>query len=401
MAEDRELVPLDSPRRQQVSAFTAHELHLIGLRECVVPRPSIREEVRRLLDSGEPELGPRLGDRNRRTPTVVGYNSIGDVPPGARLEVVHMARPASPSDVENAVRDYIAGESCQVVAARYGVGDKRLRSLLIERGLWRTRAEQQAIRAANVSAAQIAKSTLPSEEIVTRYLAGEPRQVLADAYGVSRTAIDVRLKAAGVPLRSLAETNRALAAARSPEENREIIRAAQAATRGRKHTPEHRNRIAKTREERQHGISEDERFMATLLKERGLEPIPQKAIGPYNVDLAAGPIAVEVFGGGWHAYGRHRRRTPERFRYILDQGWGLVVIWNLRHRWPMNAAAADYVVAFAEQVRRDPSAAGQYRVIWSDGQVVPSGDFDVDDLTLKPSRRGSQRARAGDDSAGQ
>jgi len=305
-----------------------------------------------------------------------------------------MPAPASAADIENAVRDYLAGEGCEAVAARYGTSQDRLKRTLVERGLWRSRAEQNAARADRVSATLLSKSDLPTEEIVVRYLAGEPREVIAKSYGTSRTAIDYRLKAAGVTLRSQTETNRALAAGRTPEENRAIMQAAQAAVRGRRQTPLHRARIAQTRERLQTHTSEDEIFIAKLLSTRGLNPIPQKAIGPYNVDVAAGTVAVEVFGGGWHAYGTHKRRTPKRLRYILNQGWNLVIIWNLRHRWPMTADAAGYIAAFVEEARCDPTIRGQYRVIWSDGQVVPSSDFDVDDLTVKPSRSGRKSPRS-------
>ena len=124
-----------------------------------------------------------------------------------------------------------------------------------------------------------------------------------------------------------------------------------------------------------------------MLIERGLDVIPQKAIGPYNVDLASGTVAVEVFGGGWHGYGRHRRRAPERLRYILDEGWNLMVIWIIaRRRAPLHAAAADYVASFVELASGDPSIRGQHRVVWGDGQEVASVGFNIDDLSAIPPR---------------
>ena len=209
---------------------------------------------------------------------------------------------------------------------------------------------------------------------------------LSGRYGVSRTAIEPRLRAAGIPIRGRIETNRAMADARTPEENMQIMAAAHRASRGVPKTLEQRTKSAQTREFRKIGVSDSERALARMLKTRGIAAIPQKAIGPYNVDLAAGTVAVEIFGGGWHAYGIHKRRTPERLRYILDEGWNLLIIWDLVGRWPIDDGGADYVAAFVEETSSDPAIRGQYRVIWGDGKAAATDGVDVDDLTVKPSR---------------
>lgn len=124
----------------------------------------------------------------------------------------------------------------------------------------------------------------------------------------------------------------------------------------------------------------------------GVETTLQKAIGPYNADLAAYPVAVEIFGGNWHARGRHAARFPDRVRYFLDQGWNLVIVWVLdRRRWqsaiPLTPAAADYIASFVQLTRRDPSTRGQYRVIWGDGKEAATDGLDLNELALVPSRR--------------
>ena len=71
--------------------------------------------------------------------------------------------------------------------------------------------------------------------------------------------------------------------------------------------------------------SDSERVLDEMLQAFGHHPVPQKAIGPYNVDLAVGSVAVEVLGGEWHGYKpRHRERTEQ----ILDAGWSMVFVWD-------------------------------------------------------------------------
>lgn len=309
-----------------------------------------------------------------------------------------MALKASAASYENAIAEYVAGKGCESTAARHGVGANSLKAVLVERGLWRSRQEVDAARARNTSAGLLAKTQLPVAEIVERYAQGESVNAIAKAFGVSRPVIQLRLADQGVELRGRTDANRLVAARRSPEENAQFMLAAQSAVRGSRRSAETLARRANTRERLQRGVSPTERHLAELLSERGLNVIPQKAIGPYNVDVATGSIAVEIFGGGWHAYGAHRDRSAERFRYILDEGWNLVIIWVVPRRYPLVAAAADYVVAFSELTGKDPSVRGQYRVIWGDGEVAPTVNLEVDDLSAIPPRRGRQRSGPSDHS---
>jgi very-short-patch-repair endonuclease len=132
--------------------------------------------------------------------------------------------------------------------------------------------------------------------------------------------------------------------------------------------------------------SPGEMLLGEALSDRGLLVVPQKAIGKYNVDLAVAPVAVEVLGGGWHSSKRsHATRTPE----ILDAGWHLVFVWNYEGVSALVAdAAADYLVAFLEEVRRNPPAVSQYRVITGSGQLLAARSADDDEFPLVPPPRG-------------
>ncbi len=140
---------------------------------------------------------------------------------------------------------------------------------------------------------------------------------------------------------------------------------------------------AKIREERPSNVSSYETKLRAMLLKRGIVCEPQKAIGPYNCDLAAAPVAVEIWGGGWHFGGHHMARTPKRFRYLFDNDWDILVI-VLNHRFPLTTAVADYVAAYVQEARRNPSTVGQYRVIWGAGKFSVSGSAKDDEFSFIP-----------------
>lgn len=219
---------------------------------------------------------------------------------------------------------------------------------------------------------------LPDDVLVSEYAAGASVNALAAKYGAARSTIERRLTRRGIILRGLTDANRMSMAVRSPGENARNTAAAHAASRGRKATIEERCRTALTKERRQSHVSPAEMLLAEWLADLG--PVPQKAIGPYNVDLAIDPVAVEIFGGGWHASGRHAARTPKRFRYLFDAGWNVLVIWVDRRNHPLGVDAADEVRTFAEESRRDPAFRRQHRVIWGDGKPAPARGLNLDQL---------------------
>ena len=110
-----------------------------------------------------------------------------------------------------------------------------------------------------------------------------------------------------------------------------------------------------------------------MLTDRGFSTTIQKAIDIYNVDIAidSPPIAVEVFGGGWHAYGSHKARFHKRIKHLLDNGWSVVIIWLDARRYPFSIGCIDYIDAFAKSLRLNPSTRGQYRVILGNGKDAP------------------------------
>lgn len=173
-----------------------------------------------------------------------------------------------------------------------------------------------------------------------------------------------------------------MSAARSPEEHRRNTLAAHAAAKGRIVGDDELTKKALAHERNHTNVSPAEKLLGSWLSDRGVEVVPQKAVGPYNIDLAAEGLAIEVHGGGWHSHGRHAARSVRRAEYLTSNGWALLVVWVDGLRFPLMPAAADEIVRFLAAIRHDPALAGTWRAIRGDGCAVPTNS--LSDLSVFP-----------------
>jgi len=312
------------------------------------------------------------------------------------LEIVDVTSESTTTNLDHAIAAYLSGDAYKSASREFKVGQKQLRNALVTQGLWRSAAESRQIAARKMAATLVSASPIAdrTDELATLYLNGMSVKALAERYGVSRTVISHRLWHAGIEARNRSESMLTRMAQTTPEERRRLASAAHAATRGRVVSEAEKIKRAKTRQERGTHTSKQELLLAGWLRDRGVEAIPQFAIGPYNADLGTEAVAVEIYGGGWHSAGDHAQRSPQRFRYLLDRGLTIVVIWTDKRRYPLGIEAADYVAALIKQASGDPSMRGKYWVIRGDGQEVAAGETDVDHLTLKPANSRRNRTRS-------
>jgi hypothetical protein len=224
--------------------------------------------------------------------------------------------------------------------------------------------------------------SVPDEEIIRRYKSGESENALAKAYGVNRWVIRLRLIETDTPIRGRHAAEKLKWSRMSAGKRKAQVAAAHKATRGRIPTEEERCKGAQTRQEHQAHVSQTEMELGAMLAARGIRAIPQLAIGRYNCDLGASPVAVEIFGGEWHWCGSHMRRTPERLRYILNAGWHVLMVKIEARRRPLTEATADYVAAYIKKMRRKPSARREYRVIRGAGELLAAGGVDDDEISI-------------------
>lgn len=269
-------------------------------------------------------------------------------------------------DTDDLIRRYSSGQSVAQIAAELHCKKSSI---------------SRELNAAGIQTDQ--RRHLPDAEVVSRYIGGESEKALADAFAVSRSVVRRVLVAAGIAPRNQSESM-FLRMAQTPAEERErLTQAAHDAIRGTSIPFARLVKCAQTRQNRPGNISKTERQFMGMLAARGVTCIPQRAIGPYNCDLGASPVAVEIFGGQWHLYGRHIARTPERIRYILNAGWHLLAFFVSRD-YPLTDWHADYAAAYIEQARRDPAARREYRVIRGEGKIIASGSSEDDDFTIIP-----------------
>jgi very-short-patch-repair endonuclease len=117
--------------------------------------------------------------------------------------------------------------------------------------------------------------------------------------------------------------------------------------------------------------------LLAMLSTQKLTLIPQKAIGPYNVDIAANSVAVECLGGGWHRTKRH----GHRLRYLLNSGWDVLYIWiRPTIGIPLTQHATEDIISFTEFRDRNPTAPSRYRVIRGSGEFITEGNLNSNDI---------------------
>lgn len=219
--------------------------------------------------------------------------------------------------------------------------------------------------------------------IKSLYISGISENAIAKQLGVSRSVIRNRLLKAGVIIRGQTEANQLAMSKRTPEENRRNTRAAHDAVRGKPRSHKELCKRALTRQNTFTSFASSyEQDIADELTNRGIKFVPQLAIDKYNIDFAiGGSIAFEVFGGNWHAYGRHRARFDERSKKLFDSGYTIVICWiGFNHRFSPSGIA-DYLISLNEILRSDPSASCKHYVIGGDGKPCSVGSSNLNYTT--------------------
>jgi hypothetical protein len=227
-----------------------------------------------------------------------------------------------------------------------------------------------------------ARKQINVDYLVREYLAGRSELQLSREMGIDRNGIRRRLVERGITPRGRSEAERMKWRQMAPEVRAAQVAAAHIAVRGTHKTLASKIAHAQTVERLGLHISPIERRVARLLKKCGVDIVHQQAIGPYNCDLGAFPVAVEIFGGHWHFYGRHLQRTPERFRYLLNTGWFVLAV-VVSPEYPLHLRLPDYIVSYIQQARSQPSARREYRVIRGAGETLAAGSADDEQISLE------------------
>jgi transposase len=286
-------------------------------------------------------------------------------------------------DVDYLVREYRAGRTADDLGRELGVSVNTIKSRLRKQGVSLAYLKPKPRIDIDVAA------------LVEAYNDGASVKSLAERFGVSRGVIANRLKWQGITPRNRSEGMFLRMSQTSPEERARLAAAAHDAVRGRTVSRESKRLGAITRWKRLLGVSPAEMSLAQMLHDRGLRPEPQFPIGIYNCDLAIHPVAVEVWGGGFHFTGKHARRTPERIRQIMNAGWDVLCLVVDSRRYPLTPAVADYIVSHVEAARQNPSAIREYRVVWGAGEFSTGGCANDKYISFKHPNRHRRNSRTG------
>lgn len=204
--------------------------------------------------------------------------------------------------------------------------------------------------------------TLDAENLSKRYLAGESLDSIADDIGVNRQTLTRALERYGIEIRT----------AQWGWNQRRRGQKAGA-------TELHRKAQWKQRTLIKEGAGE--RLLGSWLVEMGFPYTPQLAVGPYNLDLAVGNIAVEV-----HMASRQPSSSPgtrKRIEYLLNHDWSVIYIW-ISHSHFLTEAAAYEVVALDYRLSRLPSGGREYRVVRGDGEFFSTIQYEPHQVAVVP-----------------
>jgi transposase-like protein len=203
------------------------------------------------------------------------------------------------------------------------------------------------------------------EVLQSKFDGGTSVNALAKEYGVSRQAVNRWLGLAGASTRDRSAAMRVRWDGMTAEDRRKLTVAAQAAAKGRQASAEERNRRAQTVSayEGWWGLGED--VVVEALVAAGPDVIRQHPVGPYNIDIAVGSVAVEV----------HRRTThpgrasinKSRTAYLNEQGWRVLYVWCAPGarggNWCITPDALNRIVEHTQRATNSPDAVPALRVL--------------------------------------
>lgn len=166
------------------------------------------------------------------------------------------------------------------------------------------------------------KINLPVDDIQSMYEDGQSENAISKHFGVSRNVIRKRFLELGINPRSQSESEKLKWRQMDEKTRSNQVKNAHDAVRGSVKTMASKISLAKAREKLKydHLIGFGELEFCELLTNRGIDFTHQKAIGPYNVDVAIGNIAVELTG----YLGRYTMFNPKeinRSAKLLESGY--------------------------------------------------------------------------------
>lgn len=224
---------------------------------------------------------------------------------------------------------------------------------------------------------------LNETQICEMFNNGVSVNALAKHFSVDRNVIRHRLKKNGVVLRSQSESMLVRMAQTSIEDRKKLVAKANETVRNLPKEFHHENAckqaVSKQRTGSKIGMLESV-FMNTL-SNVGLNPIAQLAVGPYNIDIACGSVAIEVHNTT--ANPNSIPRLQERIKYLLKRGWHVIYV-KINRRAQLEQITLDQIVSICEIASRNPSIRCEYWMVRCTGETVAIACLDGDNISFIP-----------------
>jgi len=278
-------------------------------------------------------------------------------------------------DVDYIVDQYRSGRSQIDIARELGVGRGAIKRRLKSRNIEiRSPAEQKRINIENL------------DELAERYQEGESMQALATEVDANRSTLKSRFKNRGIDIRSGSEAQkrrweRVKAEGRTDELVGPAHEGRRGQTLGRQELLNRAQGIEDAAQEGRAPLGRHENALASKLRSKGLSITQQRAVGPYNIDVAidSPPIAVEVLSR--HLNRKARRVFRDRMKCLFSRDWAIAYIFAFEWADVSIASIAEQLVTLTKSGGTGPPAInGRYWVIGSDGEFVAFAGRDLDNL---------------------
>ena len=197
---------------------------------------------------------------------------------------------------------------------------------------------------------------------------------VAEKLGYTRTQMIGYFKRNNIYMRSASEQQIERMKYSTPEQIAHLVEAAHKATKGRVSTEEERIKFALSKYKNGKTKSVYEELLATELKRQNIDFEYQYPIYYYNVDFVIKGVVVEIFGGYWHLYGRHKEIFPTRTKCILQNGYPILFVFASDKELFLNMIK-ETILPCVEEMSNKNLFKGKYRVLRSHGKVMINGDI--------------------------
>jgi hypothetical protein len=223
------------------------------------------------------------------------------------------------------------------------------------------------------------KLPVNSGAVIELYESGVSENVVAKHFNISRNVVRRILTENSIHIRTQSEAETLKWSQMSQEQRVHQVKGANEAIRN-KPSEFHAKLAIKQAKTKERTLSKVGFLEPEFIEEftnKGLVCIPQKACGPYNIDIATGFTAIEIHINTCNPHSHPYYR--KRIMYLLKSGWNVVYIkvgakTNI-HR------AADKVCELINKFSCDQSFIRHYGVIGCNGDVIAELGFDGDNLT--------------------